>query len=94
VVSATALFEQVHVDQGRLSANVRRALQTRRQISLGALTTAYPIEQGLAEIAAYLKLATDSADAAIDDGQTETVYWTDEHGRGRQATLPLIIYAS
>lgn len=94
VVSATALFEQVYVDQGRLSANVRRALQTRRQISLGALTTAYPIEQGLAEIAAYLKLATDSAGAAIDDGQTEAVYWTDEHGRGRQATLPLIIYAS
>jgi hypothetical protein len=93
-IDAHALFEQVYVDQVRLMANIRRALQTRRQVSLAALTQEYPLEQGLAELATYLKLATSDTQAAIDDNQTETVSWTDERGHARQATLPLIIYAA
>lgn len=93
-VSADALFEQIYVDPARLSANVRRALQTRQQISLAALTADFPLEQGLAELAGYLKLATQDHKAAIDDDQSEQVHWTDEQGRARQATLPLIIYSA
>jgi hypothetical protein len=93
VIAADALFEQVYVDQLRLTSNIRRALQTRRQISLADLVHEYPIEQGLAELATYLKLATQESHAAIDDERTEVVDWTDERGRHRQATLPLIIYA-
>ncbi|WP_426197707.1 DUF3375 domain-containing protein [Massilia sp. DWR3-1-1] len=93
-VSADALFEQVHVDPARLRGNVRRALQTHPQISLADLTATYPLEQGLGELAAYLKLATEDGKAAIDDDQTEMVRWTDQHGRVRVATLPLIIYSA
>ena len=93
MIAADALFEQVYVDQLRLTSNIRRALQTRRQISLADLVHEYPIEQGLAELATYLKLATQESHAAIDDERTEVVDWTDERGRHRQATLPLIIYA-
>lgn len=93
-VSADALFEQIHVDPARLAANVRRALQTRRQISLADLMTEFPLEQGLAELAAYLKLATQDSKAAIDDDASEKVRWTDEQGRVREATLPLIIYSA
>ncbi len=93
-IDSNALFEQVYVDQLRLMSNIRRALQTRRQVSLAALTREHPIEQGLAEVATYLKLATTDLNAAIDDDVTETVTWTDEHGQARQATLPLIIYAA
>jgi hypothetical protein len=93
-ISADALFEQVYVDQLRLMSNVRRALQTRRQVSLATLAADYPIEQGLAELATYLKLATQDMRAAIDDEQAEVVAWTDERGRRRQATLPLIIYTA
>ena len=92
-VSSDALFEQVYVDQLRLVSNIRRALQTRRQVSLATLTQEYPLEQGLAELATYLKLATQDVHAAIDDEQSETVSWLDERGRTRHATLPLIIYA-
>ena len=93
-IDTQALFEQVYVDQLRLMANIRRALQTRRQVSLAVLTREFPLEQGLAELATYLKLATSDTQAAIDDDQTETVVWTDEYGHARQATLPLIIYAA
>lgn len=93
-ISADALFEQVHVDQLRLMSNMRRALQTRRQVSLATLAADYPLEQGLAELATYLKLATQDLHAAIDDDKTEVVAWTDERGHRRQATLPLIIYTA
>lgn len=90
---ANALFSQDHVDQVRLVSNIRRALQTRRQVSLGVLTREHPVQQGLAELAAYIKLATHDMRAAIDDEQSETIAWTDELGRSREATVPLIIYA-
>lgn len=93
-IVSDALFEQIYVDQLRLMSNIRRALQTRQQVSLGTLAREYPIEQGLAELATYLKLATQDMRAAIDDAQSEVVDWTDDSGRRRQATLPLIIYAA
>jgi hypothetical protein len=93
-VASDALFEQIYVDQLRLMSNIRRALQTRRQVSLATLVREFPIEQGLAELATYLKLATQDMHAAIDDEQTEAVFWTEPGGRQRQATLPLIIYAA
>lgn len=70
-----ALFEQVHVDAGRLASNVRRALQTRSQVSLATIVMDHPIEQGLAEVATYLKLATQEVAAVIDDERAETVSW-------------------
>lgn len=91
-IPADALFEQVYVDQLRLTSNIRRALQTRSQVSLGALVAEFPIEQGLAELTTYLKLATHDLTSAIDDERREEVHWTDADGRLRKATLPLIIY--
>ncbi len=93
-IASDALFEQIYVDQLRLMSNIRRALQTRQQVSLGTLAREYPIQQGLAELATYLKLATQDMHAAIDDNQSETLDWLDDTGRRRQATLPLIIYAA
>ncbi|EKU83607.1 DUF3375 domain-containing protein [Massilia timonae] len=87
-----ALFEQVYVDQVRLASNVRRALQTRSQVSLAAVVMDNPIEQGLAELATYLKLATQDVAAVIDDERDECVRWTGADGHQRQATLPMVIF--
>lgn len=87
-----ALFEQVYVDQVRLTSNVRRALQTRSQVSLAAVVNENPIEQGLAELATYLKLATQNVAAVIDDERTEHVTWTGSDGQQREATLPMVIF--
>lgn len=91
-ILSDALFEQVYVDQARLTSNVRRALQTRSQVSLAAVVMDNPIEQGLAELATYLKLATQDVAAVIDDERTESIHWTNTDGHQRQATLPLVIF--
>ena len=89
---ADALFEQVYVDKARLAENVRRLLQTRRQVSLAEIVDAHRLEQGLAELVAYLSLASEDRKAVIDDRHSQTLAWTDAAGDERQATLPLVIF--
>lgn len=94
VIPTDALFEQVFVDRLRLLSNIRRALQTRKQVTLATLIADYPLEQGLAELVTYLSLATKEQRSAIDDTQNETIVWTDLGGCQRQATLPLLIFSA
>ena len=75
-----------------IAAHVRRALQTRDQISLADLVADRPVEQGLAELVAYLSLAADDDKAVIDDSVTETIFWVEDAGRRRRATLPLVVF--
>jgi len=91
-VPSDALFDHVHVDKVRLSAHIRQALQMRTQISLTELIGQHPLEQGLAELIAYFSLATDDASTIIDDTRRQTLTWSDETGRMRRATLPLVIF--
>jgi Protein of unknown function (DUF3375) len=91
-MSADALFDQVYVDKRRLRMHIRRALQTRSQVSLADLVAEHPIEQGLAELIAYMSLAAEDRGALIDDTDTQRLVWTDSDGKQRQATLPLVIF--
>jgi hypothetical protein len=91
-VPADALYAQVYVDRGLLQAHVRRALQTRSQVSLAELLELRPLELGLAELCTYLALAADDRESVIDDGQHQRVVWTDPEGVAREATLPLVIF--
>ena len=52
----------------------------------------FPLEQGLAELVAYLSLATEDDAAVIDDGQKQELSWVDAEGTRRSATLPLVIF--
>jgi hypothetical protein len=93
-IPADALFDHVYVDKERLRQQVRRLLQHRSQVSLSEIVDDHPLEHGLAELIAYLSLASeDAATAVIDDSQRQTVMWTDDRGQQRQATLPLIVFA-
>jgi hypothetical protein len=91
-VDASALFEQFYVDKERLLSRVRQALQTRRQVSLEELLDSHPLEQGLAELVAWLSLATGEGYGIVDETRTQQVTWTDETGRERRATLPTVIF--
>lgn len=93
-LDAGALFEQVYVDRERLRANLRRALQTRRTVTLPDLLAEYPLEQGLAELVAWLSLATGEDLGVIDENSEQAVEWTDHEGRQRRATLPAVIFTS
>lgn len=88
-----ALFNQVYVDKTRLQATLRRALRQQPHISLGELLTQQPLQQGLAELIAWLELTTTHHHYAIDEQQTELIQWIDEQGRARRASVPLMIFS-
>ena len=92
-IPADALFDRVYVDKERLASQIRRLLQRRAQVSLAEVATAHPLEHGLAELVAYLSLASDDPAAIIDEQRREAIVWTDAEGRRRQATVPLVIFA-
>ncbi|MEB0077749.1 DUF3375 domain-containing protein [Pseudomonas sp. CCI3.2] len=95
-LDAGALYSQVVVDCAQLAAHIRHALQDRTQISLRELTQLQPIEQGLAELVAYLQLGTESFNTVIDENTPETIYWealaSDGTSVNKQALLPRIIF--
>lgn len=91
-ISADALYEQVYVDRERLAENVRRSLETFGQSALAAIIDAHPLENGLAELVAYLAIASEDGRHVIDDQHRQTIQWIDSQGVARQATLPLVIF--
>lgn len=92
IIPADDLFDQRYVDTARLQQNLRRAFRGQTQITLAEVTVAFPLEEGLAELVAYLNLASSDERAAIDDSRQQTIRWTDEAGRERQATIPLVVF--
>ena len=90
-----ALFSQVVIDKARLKRNIRHALQAQSQITLRELCEAQPLQQGLAELVAYLHLAGDSFKTTVDESVTDTVRWSSATASGniqKRAQLPRVIF--
>lgn len=92
MVETDALFDQVYVDRDRLRGRIRQALQMRDQISLSDLLMTHPLEQGLAELVAYISLATEDGEATIQDSRQQVVEWIDDQEVRRRARVPLVIF--
>ena len=86
------LFEQEWVDKVRLTEHLRRALQLRDQISLPELLDDLPLEQGLAELLAWLAIAGDTNKAVFDEQRRDLIHWRDPNGRERRARVPRILF--
>lgn len=93
-LTADALFDQVYVDKDVLRARLRRALQSRNQVSLEQILSEHPLERGLAELVAWLSLATGEARAVIDEDVSRSVSWTDAAGVVRMATVPQVVFVT
>jgi flagellar motility protein MotE (MotC chaperone) len=91
-VDAAALYSQVVIDRAELSRHIRQALQDRAQITLGELVAAHPLRHGLAELVAYLQLASDLPHTVIDEQTQDTIEWRTAAGIGRCARLPRLIF--
>ena len=95
-VDASALFSSTVVDKSRLVRHIRRALQDRSQISLHELCESEPLQQGLAELVAYLELADDEFEAHVDEQSTDAVSWRGVTPNGvpilRKARMPRVIF--
>lgn len=101
-LSANILFSQAWVDKGRLLAHIRQAVRTRSQISLHELVSQYPLQQGLAELIAYLQFAHEPRPegyrAVVDETLAEPITWQALTPDGipitRSAHLPRVIFVN
>lgn len=103
-IDTARLFDQIVVDKARLRAALQRALRHQPQITLHDLLEAEPLQQGLAELVAYLELAHGGEGAGIlgelravvDDAVEEPIHWRSHDVSGqaveRLAHLPRVIF--
>ncbi|MEA1889978.1 MAG: DUF3375 domain-containing protein [Pseudomonadota bacterium] len=91
-VNTEALFNQIYVDNAVLQSNIHQQLQTQGQVTLQQVINHYPLQQGLAELVAYLALAGDNPAVVFDENVQEQVEWQDTEGYIRTATLPRVIF--
>ena len=106
-IDTANLYNQVIVDKARLRGAIQRALRHADQVSLRQLLDKNPLQQGLAELVAYLELAhagarpgaedgADGVTALIDDTVEEAIQWQALDAQGqpieRRARLPRVIY--
>jgi hypothetical protein len=86
-IDVSILYEQQWVDETQLKKNIRRLLQTRQQISLRDVLQIHPLEQGLAELIAYLNIATQRKHTVIDEHQTEQLVFNKDLSSSSSHTL-------
>jgi hypothetical protein len=95
-IDSAALFDQVVVDKARLTRHIRHALQDSAQITLSELVRSQPLQQGLAELVAYLQLGSDTFSTVMDEDTPETICWqtlvTNGQPITRRARLPRVIF--
>jgi hypothetical protein len=95
-LDTSALYSQVIVDKAALGRTVRKALQSRSQITLSEVCAENPVEKGLAEIVAYLELADTAFESVIDESVEDTITWNHETLDGetlvKRAHLPRVIF--
>ena len=92
-VDVSILYEQQWVDEAQLHKNIRRLLQTRQQVSLSDVLEEYPLEQGLAELVAYLNIATKRKHTVIDETEIEQLALTQRDEEQSTASHELLIQA-
>ena len=92
-LDAAALYSQFNVDKAALAQHVRQSLQQRTQVTLAELVGSRPLQQGLAELVAYLSLAAEPGRAVIDDTLEDQVDWTARSGQHKSARLPRVIFS-
>ena len=95
-VDASLLFSPVVVDKSRLVRHVRRTLRDRSQVTLHELCESEPLQQGLAELVAYLELDDETFRTQVDEQSTDTVSWRGTAADGapavRRARMPRVIF--
>jgi hypothetical protein len=91
-IQVDALYRQTWIDEAELKARVRKALQTRSQITLGELSERFPMRKGLAEVIGYFNLASRGDKALISDTEQEVLDLVTTDGRPRRVELPKVIF--
>ena len=67
-------------------------LKQKNQVSLADIINQFPLENGLAELLAYLNLAFNNKNAAVNDFETEIVFYTTKNGKSKKVIMPQVIF--
>jgi hypothetical protein len=87
-----ALYDTFYIDDSVLRENIDRLLMSRNEVTLAELVTSYPIEQGMAEVIAYLQIAAQAPHHRIDRDVRDTVTFRTRDGDEKQIDVPRIVY--
>ena len=89
---ASALHDLRYVDREQLAGRVLGSLSHRDQVGLREVVAGDPLEQGLAELIAYLSLDEPRVRVIFDEDHRERVGWTAD-GSERVADLPRVTFS-
>jgi len=87
----TELFSQFEIDREILQENINYFFQDQDQVSLETIIKHFPLQKGLAEITAYLSIATDSPIHMINCEKNIEITWNHE-GICEIIRLPQVIF--
>ncbi len=88
----SVLYEQNYIDPAEMADNIRRLLSQHKQVTLHQVLKRFPATRGLAEIIAYINLATSVESHLIDRTQMDNVKYKTEFGHLRELEMPRIIF--
>lgn len=87
-----ALLAHSAVDEVQLEEQIRSLLLERSQVSLSAITARYPPRHGVAEIVAYLALASRDGRALIDEQIQELIELPTPASPTRRLRVPKVLF--
>ncbi len=86
------LYNTFYIDQTLLQDNIQRMLMSRQEVFLTEVVTSYPISQGIAEVIAYLNIATDAPHHLIDRTIQDTIAIKTYRGDEKEVTVPRVLF--
>jgi hypothetical protein len=86
-----ALHEQFWVDEARLAQQIDILLARKDTCTLPELLAAYPMQQGLAEILAYMAIASREAQHQLDPEQFDLIDWQ-QGEQWQQWRVPSLVF--
>ena len=87
-----ALYDTFYIDEALLKDNIDRLLMSHAEFTLAELVNSYPITQGMAELVAYVLIAAESPDYAIQRQIADAISLTSESGHQRTVNVPRLIF--
>lgn len=89
------LYEQFDIDIPRLKNNIKQLLKKQPRVSLSELLKEYPVEKGVAEVVAYLDIASknEKRHSVSADEQDEILIHNSQTGQTFKVKTPKIIFS-
>lgn len=90
----TLLYEQFEINVPKLKEQIKQLLKQREQISLPELIKEFPIEKGVAEVVAYLDIASKNEKRSMvsTDKEEEIVIYNRQNQQAFRVKVPQIIF--